>query len=58
MLGWSKASISELAQESVEEIVGDGEGFDVGCREAVGTPLFQTNFLPLLMQVYFNPLYV
>ncbi len=33
--------------------VGVGEGFIVGLT--TGTPLFHTNFLPDLMQVYFFP---
>jgi hypothetical protein len=41
--------------------VGLGDGNAVGVGETVGfgartvTPLFQTNFLPLLMHVYFFP---
>ena len=35
--------------------VGVGVGVDVGVGLGVATPLFQTNFLPFLMQVYFLP---
>ena len=42
--------------------VGVGEGEDVGVATGAGfgttTPLFQTNFDPLLTHVYFLPLYV
>ncbi len=42
--------------------VGEGVGVNVGvgvaggCFLATATPLFQTNFFPLLIQVYFLPL--
>ena len=49
----------------VAEGLGDGVGVGVGVGVAVGetvgigagmeTPVFQTNFLPLLIQVYFLP---
>ena len=32
-----------------------GEGVVLGLGWATGTPLLQTNFLPLLIQVYFLP---
>ena len=35
--------------------VGLGEGVEVGFGARTDTPLFQTSFLPLLMQVYFLP---
>lgn len=43
------------------EAEGEEDGDDVGVAEGVGvfttdTPLFQTNFFPDLMQVYFFPL--
>ena len=47
--------------EADEEVDGEEDGDDVGVAEVVGvfttdTPLFQTNFFPDLMQVYFFPL--
>ena len=38
--------------------VGVGVGVTAGTGFAIATPLFQTSFLPLLMQVYFLPLAV
>ena len=39
--------------------IGVGEGVDVGFTTGTAfTPLFQTNFFPDLMQVYFTPLLV
>ena len=39
--------------------IGVGEGVDVGFTTGTTfTPLFQTNFFPDLMQVYFTPLVV
>ncbi len=38
--------------------VGEGVGVTAGTGFATATPLFQTSFLPLLMQVYFLPLAV
>ncbi|CAB4654724.1 unannotated protein [freshwater metagenome] len=35
--------------------VGVGMGVGVGVGLAITTPLFHTNFFPLLMQVYFFP---
>ena len=38
--------------------VGEGVGVTAGTGFATAAPLFQTSFLPLLMQVYFLPLAV
>ena len=38
------------------DCVGLADGLGDSCFLATTTPLFQTNFLPLLMQVYFFPL--
>ena len=42
----------------VEEGEGVGVGVATGAGFATITPLFQTNFVPFFIQVYFLPLYV
>jgi hypothetical protein len=39
----------------VTDCVGLGVGVTTGTGFAIATPLFHTNFLPLLMHVYFLP---
>ncbi len=48
--------VGEGVGVAVGEGVGVGDGVKVGCFLATATPLFQTNFFPLLIQVYFLPL--
>ena len=43
--------------DAVGVAVGDAVGVGVGAGFAIATPLFQINFLPDFMQVYFLPAY-
>jgi hypothetical protein len=45
--------MAELSMDG--EAVGVGVGETVGIALGMSTPLFQTSFFPLLMQVYFFP---
>jgi hypothetical protein len=47
---------TDMAELSMDgEAVGVGVGETVGIALGMSTPLFQTSFFPLLMQVYFFP---
>ena len=50
------SGVGEGVGVAVGEGVGVGDGVEVDCLLATATPLFQTSFFPLLMQVYFLPL--
>ena len=51
--------VGDLEGAGIGELVGIGVGAgSIGAGFAIATPLFQTSFLPLLMQVYFLPLAV
>jgi hypothetical protein len=57
----AEVGVGELVGVEVGIGVVEGVGEDIGVGDTVGTglmtvtPLFQTNFLPLLMHVYFLP---